>query len=189
MIFNVAQLLKEGIGATRQRELDGELRDIDEYNLGPVPVAGAAKLVRTPDGILVSATAHLELVQPCRRCLELTTTPVDIAFEEEFIPSIDVLTGVPLPEAEKSEDPELLIDEHHQLDLTELMRQYAVMEAVRLALCSADCKGLCPTCGQNLNVGECSCTKGAVDPRMAALAELLGSDTDEDPDVTGPTKG
>ncbi len=189
MIYNVAQLLKEGIGATRQREIDGELRDIDEYNPGPVPVVGAAKLVRTPDGILVTAKAHMELVQPCRRCLELTRTPVDIEFEEEFVPSIDVLTGVPLPEAEKSEDPELLIDEHHILDLTELMRQYAVMEAVRLALCSVDCKGLCPTCGQNLNVADCGCSKQAIDPRMAALAKLLGSETDEGPVVAGPTKG
>ncbi|NLG29105.1 MAG: DUF177 domain-containing protein [Chloroflexi bacterium] len=189
MLYNVAQLLKEGIGATRQREIEGELRGIDELNPGPVPVTGEAKLVRTPGGILVTARAQLALVQPCRRCLELTTTPVDISFEEEFTPSLDVVSGLPLPEAEKSEDPELLIDEHHILDLSELLRQYAVMEAVRLALCSPDCKGLCPTCGQNLNLGSCGCTDRAVDPRLAELAKLLPREPDEDQQMADPEKG
>jgi uncharacterized protein len=189
MLYNVAQLLKEGIGATRQREIEGELRDIDELNPGPVSVTGEARLVRTLGGILVTARAQLTLVQPCRRCLELTTTPVDILFEEEFTPSLDVVSGLPLPEAEKSEDPELLIDERHILDLSELLRQYAVMEAVQLALCRPECKGLCLICGQNLNLGSCGCTDRAVDPRLAELAKLLHREPDEDQQRADPEKG
>ena len=37
---------------------------------------------------------------------------------------------------------------------------------------SADCKGLCPQCGKNLNDGPCNCRK-ELDPRFAALKQLL----------------
>ncbi|MEE0776702.1 MAG: DUF177 domain-containing protein, partial [Bacillota bacterium] len=39
--------------------------------------------------------------------------------------------------------------------------------------CREDCKGLCPSCGQNLNNKECSCDKSPIDPRLAVLADLL----------------
>jgi uncharacterized protein len=39
-------------------------------------------------------------------------------------------------------------------------------------LCREDCKGLCQSCGADLNAGLCSCEQGEVDPRWAALAEL-----------------
>jgi uncharacterized protein len=189
MLYNVAQLLKEGIGATRQREIAGELRDIDENNPGPTPVVGQAKLVRTPDGILVTAQARLTLVQPCRRCLELAAAEVTLNFEEEFIPSIDIVTGLPVRQAETSEDTELLIDEHHILNLTEVLRQYAVMETARVALCRPDCRGLCPTCGRNRNLGECHCADQATDPRLAALAALLNTGQDTDRTADDPKKG
>jgi uncharacterized protein len=39
-------------------------------------------------------------------------------------------------------------------------------------LCSDACKGLCPTCGTNLNRGTCDCTSEWEDPRFAALRAL-----------------
>ena len=40
-------------------------------------------------------------------------------------------------------------------------------------ICSEECKGLCPICGQNLNDGECSCDKEQTDPRFDILDNLL----------------
>ena len=45
-------------------------------------------------------------------------------------------------------------------------------------LCSEDCKGLCPTCGKDLNEGPCGCGK-EVDPRLAVLAKLLDKDSQD----------
>jgi uncharacterized protein len=39
-------------------------------------------------------------------------------------------------------------------------------------LCQADCKGLCPHCGQNLNTAQCNCQAAAADPRWNALGDL-----------------
>ncbi len=40
-------------------------------------------------------------------------------------------------------------------------------------LCDEDCKGLCPTCGKDLNEGDCGCRKKAVDPRLEALKGFM----------------
>lgn len=173
--FNVAQLLKQGIGATRHRELSGEIRDIDENNPEPVWVEGEVDLLVTPEGILVTGTAHMVLTRACRRCLELTASDVVVDIEEQFYPTIEVITGKPWP-VDHHDEPELLIDEHHILDLTEVLRQYAVAETVKPVVCREDCLGLCPVCGANRNIEPCNCHLERIDPRLAALAQLLESE-------------
>jgi len=136
-------------------------------------------LVRTPRGILTSGAVQLKLARTCRRCLEVVEAEGTLEFEEEFVPSIDFETGAKLPLSEE-DGPELLIDEHHILDLTEVLRQYAVMSASDSALCRPDCRGLCPHCGRNLNLGPCACDTTQTDPRLAILAKLLGTQDDQE---------
>ena len=57
-------------------------------------------------------------------------------------------------------------------DITELVRDTILAGLPIRNLCSADCKGLCPICGKNLNDGECDCDKFIVDPRLASLKDL-----------------
>lgn len=177
MLHNVAQLLKESIGATRRIEISGDLQDLDESNPGPTHVEGEGILLRTAAGILVTAQIRVKLVQLCRRCLEPTRHEIRFKLEEEFVPSIDVRTGLRLPIADK-DSPELVIDEHHILDLTEVLRQHVVLNGLGFGLCRHDCKGLCPECGHNLNLGPCQCQSPKVDPRLAVLAKLLESGED-----------
>jgi uncharacterized metal-binding protein YceD (DUF177 family) len=58
------------------------------------------------------------------------------------------------------------------LDLAPLLRAEAIIADARGVLCRPDCKGLCPTCGANLNYGPCDC-QDEIDPRLAKLRELL----------------
>jgi len=171
MIYNVAQLLRQAPGASRQHAIAGALSDIDENNPGPSVVSGTVLLLRTDSGILAKGEATFTLVRACRRCLELAKQQVTVSFEEEFVPSLDVGMGRSLDISEAS--PELVITDEHLLDLTEILRQYAVMYAVTGTLCVPDCAGLCPVCGQNLNTGECGCECRQFDPRLASLRELL----------------
>jgi uncharacterized protein len=55
------------------------------------------------------------------------------------------------------------------LDITELVRDTLIAAQPIKNLCKPDCKGLCPKCGQNLNLGECNCHRESVDPRLAPL--------------------
>lgn len=174
MRYNVSQLMKEGPGSSRRYDISGVLHDVDESNPGAIHVDGDVTLIRTLRGVLAKGGAHLMLAQACCRCLVLTDSVVCFEFSEEFIPSIDVETGASLPTVD-ADGPELVIDEHHTLDLTEVLRQYAVLAAACSRPCRPDCRGLCPVCGADLNAGPCGCDVSMTDPRLAVLAELLHS--------------
>jgi uncharacterized protein len=177
MRYNVAQLMQEGSGSFRQYEVHGELVEIDESNPGPVPIAGHITLIRTLRGVLATGEFALQMAEPCRRCLEPAIIDVSFEVEEEYFPSIDIETGASLPRADDDE-PELMIDEHHVLDLAPILLQYAVVAGTRGGLCKADCKGLCPICGANRNLEPCQCDTTKIDPRLAVLAQLLESQPD-----------
>jgi uncharacterized metal-binding protein YceD (DUF177 family) len=178
MRYNVAQLLKERPGGSRCHTISGVLHDVDENNPGATLVGGDATLIRTLKGILASGSAHLSMAQACSRCLAPTESAVSFDFSEEFIPSVDIDTGASLPTVD-ADSPELVIDEHHTLDLTELLRQYAVLAGACSRPCRPDCRGLCPVCGADLNAGPCGCDVSRTDPRLAVLAELLHSPDEE----------
>ena len=172
MIFNVAQLLKAPIGTTRQYDVDQSLPSIEENPLTE-PVRGHVKLVRTRRGVLVDASFGTAAQLQCSRCLEDVLAPLNLHFEEEFVPSIDVNTGLPVPPLPGEDDSAFKIDEHHQLDLSEATRQYGLLEIPLQPLCREDCAGLCPTCGKNRNDGGCQCAPEADDPRLAAFRQFL----------------
>ncbi|MBN1160921.1 MAG: DUF177 domain-containing protein [Dehalococcoidales bacterium] len=168
MDMNVSQLLRDPIGATRDFKID-KLIDIagDGKNH---KIQGECHMLRTQRSILVKCLLDTEVELTCNRCLGKFLQPLKIKFEEEFFPTLDILSGAPLSEPEESSA--FTIDEHHTLDLTEAVRQYVLLAIPMKALCKQDCAGLCPTCGKNLNEGACSCPKQNTDSRWSKLAEL-----------------
>jgi len=52
------------------------------------------------------------------------------------------------------------------------VREQILLALPSRRLCREECKGLCPTCGADLNAGRCDCEQREVDPRWSALAEL-----------------
>lgn len=168
MRFNVSALLLESTGSVHEYPVDSVLEVPDHE---PERVQGKVEFLRTLDGIL--ARAHLSLVEPenCSRCLRPLDEQVDISFEEEFQSPFDPRTGQTLPEAERDPDA-FTIDERHTLDLSEAVRQYREVSLMMQPLCRADCLGLCPRCGADLNQGQCNCEQAPVDSRWAGLAEL-----------------
>ncbi len=65
-----------------------------------------------------------------------------------------------------------------QLDVDELVYTEVYVSLPTKFLCHQECKGLCPTCGKNLNEGACSCDQKEIDPRLKKLADLLTEDRD-----------
>ena len=168
MKINVAQLLKAPIGSTRSYKMN-KVMDITGDGIGSL-VRSEIRLTRTDRGILARTMLHTEVEVTCSRCLSQFICPLTLSFEEEFFPTIDVTTGMPLPVPD--EPGCFSIDEHHILDLTEAIRQYVLLAIPMKPLCKDDCAGLCPNCGHNLNEGICSCSPQE-DPRWAKLKELL----------------
>src|SRR5438132_12535923 len=58
------------------------------------------------------------------------------------------------------------------LELEDVLREQILLALPLRTLCSEQCKGLCPHCGKNLNVEQCSCAEPLEDPRWAALKDI-----------------
>jgi uncharacterized protein len=174
MEINVAQLLQEPVGATREIEFDDAADILGEGNEDEVH--GDCQLLRTRRGILVKCVLDTEIELACSRCLSRFRYPLKISFEEEFLPTIDMASGMPLPQTD--EPGVFTIDENHILDLTEPARQYALMTIPMKPLCRDECAGLCRKCGHNLNQGSCECPPDEIDPRWSSLTKLAGPPTE-----------
>ena len=81
------------------------------------------------------------------------------------------LEGV-IVEEESEDHPEYFLLEGNALDLDDVVSTCLILDMETKFLCREDCKGLCATCGRNLNLGPCACRK-ETDPRFAVLEQLL----------------
>ena len=169
MQIHAAQLMQSPIGTTRDYEVSETVHitvdDADHL------VQGHVKLTRTQRSILAKSALNTEVELFCSRCLSKFNSPLAVNFEEEFMPTVDIINGLPLPLP--GEESSFTIDDHHVIDLTEAICQYALLAAPMKPLCRNDCDGLCQKCGHNLNKGPCACPAQEIDPRWSELIKLL----------------
>jgi uncharacterized protein len=167
LLFNVAGLLGDAPGADRTYEVvDARIGLPDELVLA-TPIAGSVRLSRTNRGILADVRLTTSLAGECARCLRPLTTPIDIRLEEEFLPSLDLTTGRPVP---VDEEPEALrLTDHHEVDLEGPVRDAISLAEPIAPLDRPDCPGLCMTCGLPLDEGTHDHPDDDWDPRMEAL--------------------
>jgi uncharacterized protein len=169
MQINVSQLLQEPVGSIREHQVNAVIDSADDGK--GYLVQGECRLLHTQRSILVNCRLSTAVELTCSRCLSLFQQPLTLNFEEEYLPTVDVVSGVLLPLSEESST--FTIDEHHILDLMEAIRQYTLLAIPMKPLCREDCAGLCPSCGQNLNQGRCDCLVPDIDPRWSKLEKLL----------------
>ena len=168
MQVNVAQLLRASVGSVRDYEIE-QVIDITGDGVNSL-VQGKVRLMRTNRSILAKGELETGVELTCSRCLGSFKCPLKVKLEDEYYPTVDVDTGVPL--AAPDEPGSFTIDENHILDLAEAVRQYALLAIPMKPLCKENCAGLCPICGKNLNRGPCGCKVKSADPRWAELIKL-----------------
>jgi uncharacterized protein len=76
-------------------------------------------------------------------------------------------------EAVDAEDYVHFVDQAMHADISAVVRQAIILEVDLKPLCSEDCKGLCPQCGNNLNESVCDCQDEENDERWAELKDLI----------------
>ncbi len=129
----------------------------------PVSVCGQ---VRNMAGALIlTASLATTLSLVCDRCLKPFTREKRVEYETLLASQLE----------DEQNDDIVLLDSDGTLELEGLMRDVFLLELDTKNLCSEDCKGLCSGCGADLNREPCRCKK-EVDPRLAALAQLLEQD-------------
>ncbi len=176
--FNVSQLLREPSGATRSYTIDDDISALTDQIEVKAPLRGTLRFTRTSDGILAEGQFGTSVQVQCSRCAVDFIQPIQVALEEEFLPTHDVVTGLSISYDRDVElDEATMIDERHILDLSEVMRQYLLVSVPPYPVCKPDCAGLCPYCGQDLNEGPCQCQSSEDDPRWAVLQDLIDKST------------
>ena len=162
MLLNVKPILHTpGKRLDFQFELD--LSDMEFSGRYPIsrPVAVSGE-VRNTAGILeLTLNAKSTLDAVCDRCGKAFVQEKDVPF-----------TCMLAEELQNEENDEIVLLEDGMVDVGDLARTAFILDMDTKTLCSEDCKGLCPRCGANLNLGPCSCKK-ETDPRLAVLAKLL----------------
>jgi uncharacterized protein len=156
----------------------------DITQVGPVPVTGRADLLIENRGhreqvadIRLRAAFRGTFELLCARCVEPVPTPLSGEFDLIFRPQdADAEAG---ERAITLDETEIGYYEESGLPLEDVVREQVLLSLPARTLCTEDCKGLCPRCGQNLNLETCSCNVAADSEAKAtrwnALADLAGT--------------
>jgi uncharacterized protein len=108
-----------------------------------------------------------DVVLPCRRCLAEARVHVQ---DESHVIFADA-------DSDEADDPDvqILSDRTYEIDLRPAIREQWLLNAPTYALCREACKGICPTCGKDLNDGPCACPESR-DTRWDALRRVQTKD-------------
>jgi uncharacterized protein len=168
LTWNVAGLLADEAGATRDYEVAGVTIDLGEDLRQADPIEGHVRLARTNRGLLVIADLTTSLQAECSRCLREIEVPIEINIEEEALPTLDLHTGHAI-EPRTGEEDLIRLTDHHELDLEGPVREAILLAEPIAPLCRPDCPGLCLVCGARLDEGSHDHPADDIDPRLEAL--------------------
>jgi uncharacterized protein len=163
-IFNVRTVkLQPGEQFRDKKEVELEPLELGGQRYVPIPEAPEASLTlnRLISGLMLELELDVRLVGPCVRCLTDAGISLDVHARE--------YQATNPGEAEELTSPYLVDD---RLDLSAWARDAVALGLPDKILCRADCAGLCPECGRDLNVEPHEHEQQATDPRWGALAEL-----------------
>lgn len=172
--LNVASLLMEDVGGTRSLTLALTSFPLAD-DLVASNVLGNLRLTRLQSSIMASGqlSGHVEL--ECARCLSLYDQPFTTRLAEQFRQTVNIHSGDGIPESrDESEDVEndddelgFEINDAHEIDLTELLRQNILLALPMRPACGE----ICPGPPEIVNYEESD-----IDSRFAALQQLLDNE-------------
>lgn len=149
-----------------------DLRQVDNLR-----ASGRAQLVEEHHGkrqivkdIRLTGELGTRIEMACARCLEPVVEKVARSFDLLYRP-----LGTDAGRAELSvtrAEAEVSYYQGEGLLLEDAVREQVLLALPLKVICREDCKGLCPHCGKNLNVEQCSCAEPIEDPRWSALKDI-----------------
>ena len=173
MVINVATLLKQPLGTRVDYDLQESPIDPRGDNAGLldayiVDIGALVHATHTNPGAYFDGSVDAHVPGQCARCLVPIDTPVHADFAEQYYATVPVEHGVGLVEPPLDAKT---IGSDFKVDLVPLLREELILVTPVAALCRADCAGLCPVCGVDLNERPHAHDE-VIDERWTALREL-----------------
>ena len=125
-------------------------------------IAATGTYITNDENVNLEGSASADVISHCARCLKEVRIKLRAPIDAEFVHRPD------------PEDPDQYSYDASVLDLTDAIKDALVLELPLRFLCREDCKGLCPRCGADLNLGSCTCQEGDDDfGPFAALRSIV----------------
>jgi uncharacterized protein len=163
-VFNLRNL-KLRVGQQFHGDVDVELEPLvlggQDYRPEPIEVPAKLTITKATSGTVYELAFRAQLLGPCFRCLRDTAIELSIRATEYQADS---------PDGDEELETPYVADD--TLDLSAWARDALALELPEKILHSADCAGLCPVCGKDLNDEPHIHEEVAADPRWAALDAL-----------------
>ncbi len=152
----------------------GEIDFLDPalHQNGVLKANGVVELLpHTLGEIRIKGYLQAEVGSACDRCLEPAAFRIGSDFDLFYRPAKAV------PDEEDAEiasgEEEIGFYEGDGLELEDVLREFILLALPMQMVCKPECKGICPSCGQNRNETACSCAVKAGDDRWKALRNLV----------------
>jgi uncharacterized protein len=163
MIVRVPDIPAEGLSVTDVTALGPVYRD-PTWRLERVQI----RLERDGVDVFVTGDLRAAVSQACGRCLEPSPVEVTAPLDVWLIPRPATADSVELA----ADDLDVDFYDRDEIDLSAVIETETTLALPMKPLCRDGCRGLCPVCGGNRNLVQCSCQQPAPDPRLAALKGL-----------------
>jgi len=134
------------------------------------PIAVTMSYYRAGPEVFLQGHLCASTTAVCARCAEQFVTSNERSFRYVLAPK--VLNDFDGAGGLRDEDVEYSQYDGEVIDLSPPIREQLLLALPTRPLCAEDCRGLCPRCGANLNLGACGCAEVESDPRLAILRSL-----------------
>ena len=178
MYIRIEQIKEEGLALDFEEKPESFPVLSEMINQGEcqfvAPIKTALRAIRIGDMIEVKGEINTFVRLPCGRCLKEYETPLKSRFDLTYV--------LRIPAAQEDEDQEeveisaeemgLIYFEGEGINLQDGIQELVIMAFPIKALCKKNCKGLCSSCGNDLNQGNCGCDRQPPNGKFAALKNL-----------------
>ena len=148
-----------------EMQISGDLSlELGEENPQLVQVEGILSVDNLENRFQLKGKVKATGDTQCGRCLETFRFVWDAPVEIVILRNID-------RDGDQGDTP-VLHQSHGLVDLSEALIECVTLAFPLTTFCREDCKGLCSTCGIDLNKQSCDCKEEDIDPRWAALDNL-----------------
>ncbi len=134
--------------------------------ISPVTVVGS--LSKIENYYMLNGRVEVEITYDCSRCLQTFTKTESNRFSEIFYLDMD--------ESNFDGEQSYTKIEDNEINIKPIVEEAVAILVPYIPICNEECKGLCATCGIDLNIESCACTNERIDSRLAGLAGWFTKD-------------
>ncbi len=138
------------------------------------PIKARIFLKRYGVNVKVNGKVNTTLILTCDRCAEEFEFNISEEIKVELQP-IGVLKTFQEEIRLSKEDLNVTFYNGEEIEVSEVIREQILLSIPMRKLCKPECQGLCPICGQNLNIKKCNCKPEIKDSPFAILKKLVVS--------------